>query len=75
MFRSQPVVFLHQDVSFAQYLALLTIADAFINASLREGMNVRAASVAALVGTDKIPAVCSSLRTNTSFVRLVRGGR
>ena len=38
---SQPVVFLHQDVSFSQYLALLTIADAFINASLREGMNVR----------------------------------
>jgi trehalose-6-phosphate synthase len=37
---SQPVVFLHQDVSFSQYLALLEVADCFINASLREGMNV-----------------------------------
>ncbi|OSX56690.1 glycosyltransferase family 20 protein [Postia placenta MAD-698-R-SB12] len=38
----QPVVFLHtQDLTFSQYLALLTIADAFVVTSLREGMALR----------------------------------
>ena len=38
----QPVVFLHtQDLTFSQYLALLTVADAFIVTSLREGMALR----------------------------------
>ncbi|PWN26185.1 hypothetical protein BDZ90DRAFT_46818 [Jaminaea rosea] len=37
----QPVVFLHvQDITTAQYLALLTVADAFLANSLREGMNL-----------------------------------
>lgn len=37
----QPVVFLHvQDITFGQYLALLTVADAFLATSLREGMNL-----------------------------------
>ncbi|PWN51744.1 hypothetical protein IE53DRAFT_367797 [Violaceomyces palustris] len=37
----QPVVFLHvQDITFSQYLALLTVADAFLASSLREGMNL-----------------------------------
>ncbi|KAJ1922999.1 Trehalose-6-P synthase/phosphatase complex subunit [Tieghemiomyces parasiticus] len=36
----QPVVFLHQDIAFDQYLALLTFADVFINTSLRDGMNL-----------------------------------
>ena len=37
----QPVVFLHvQDITFAQYLALLTVADCFLATSLREGMNL-----------------------------------
>ncbi|GJJ09322.1 hypothetical protein Clacol_003544 [Clathrus columnatus] len=39
----QPMVFLHiQDLTFSQYLALLTVADAFIVTSLREGMALRA---------------------------------
>lgn len=39
----QPIVFLHtQDLTFSQYLALLTIADAFLVTSLREGMALRA---------------------------------
>lgn len=39
----QPVIFLHTgDMSFAQYLALLTIADAFMVTSMREGMALRA---------------------------------
>ena len=38
----QPVVFLHlQDLTFNQYLALLTVADAFFVTSLREGMALR----------------------------------
>lgn len=37
----QPVVFLHvQDITFSQYLALLSVADAFMANSLREGMNL-----------------------------------
>jgi trehalose 6-phosphate synthase/phosphatase len=40
----QPIVFLHtDDVTFSQYLALLTVADAFIVTSLREGMALRCA--------------------------------
>ncbi|KAK9468761.1 glycosyltransferase family 20-domain-containing protein [Lipomyces arxii] len=35
-----PVVFLHQDISFEQYLALLFEADVFVVTSLREGMNL-----------------------------------
>ena len=38
----QPIVFLHtQEVTFSQYLALLTVADAFLVTSLREGMALR----------------------------------
>ena len=38
----QPIVFLHkQDVTSSQYLALLTVADAFLLTSLREGMALR----------------------------------
>ena len=38
----QPIVFLHtDDVTFSQYLALLTVADAFLVTSLREGMALR----------------------------------
>ncbi|KAG6816474.1 hypothetical protein H0H87_005761 [Tephrocybe sp. NHM501043] len=38
----QPVVFLHtQDLTFSQYLALLSAADAFLVTSLREGMALR----------------------------------
>lgn len=36
----QPLVFLKQDLTFAQYLALITVADALMVTSLREGMNL-----------------------------------
>ncbi|TPX57884.1 hypothetical protein SpCBS45565_g08129 [Spizellomyces sp. 'palustris'] len=35
-----PVVYLHQDISFSHYLALLTLADACVITSLRDGMNL-----------------------------------
>lgn len=36
----QPLVYLKQDIGFPQYLALLTVADALMITSLREGMNL-----------------------------------
>ncbi|EHL03426.1 putative alpha,alpha-trehalose-phosphate synthase [Glarea lozoyensis 74030] len=36
----QPLVYLKQDISYPQYLALLTVADALMVASQREGMNL-----------------------------------
>jgi trehalose-phosphatase len=36
----QPLVFLRQDIAFSQYLALLSVADALVITSLREGMNL-----------------------------------
>lgn len=41
----QPIVFLHtHELTFSQYLALLTVADAFLVTSLREGMALRYAT-------------------------------
>ncbi|QSS59828.1 trehalose phosphate synthase [Histoplasma capsulatum] len=36
----QPLIFLKQDISFPQYLALITMADVLMVTSLREGMNL-----------------------------------
>lgn len=36
----QPLVFLKQDITFPQYLALITLADVLMVTSLREGMNL-----------------------------------
>lgn len=36
----QPLVFLKQDISYSQYLALLTVAECLMITSLREGMNL-----------------------------------
>ncbi|ORY05343.1 hypothetical protein K493DRAFT_204613 [Basidiobolus meristosporus CBS 931.73] len=36
----QPVIYLHQDIDYYQYLALLTVADSFMITSLRDGMNL-----------------------------------
>ena len=36
----QPLVYLKQDISYEQYLALLTVADALMITSQREGMNL-----------------------------------
>ncbi|KAG0358780.1 hypothetical protein BG005_001848 [Podila minutissima] len=36
----QPIVFLHQDITFSQYLGLLTAADLCLITSLRDGMNL-----------------------------------
>ena len=36
----QPLIFLKQDMDFSQYLALLSVADALMISSLRDGMNL-----------------------------------
>ncbi|KAF9364013.1 hypothetical protein BGX34_002776 [Mortierella sp. NVP85] len=36
----QPIVFLRQDITFSQYLGLLTVADLCLITSLRDGMNL-----------------------------------
>lgn len=42
----EPIVFLHtQEVSFSEYLALMTVADAFLVTSLTEGMALRYAVI------------------------------
>lgn len=38
----QPLLFLAQDIPFAQYLAMISIADVFVISSLRDGMNLTA---------------------------------
>jgi trehalose-6-phosphate synthase len=53
----QPVVFLHtQDVTFFQYLALLTVADAFLVTSLRDGMALRLGHFKGTVNTYRAPS-------------------
>jgi len=39
---NDPLLFLRQDISFSQFLALLSVADALAITSLREGMNLTA---------------------------------
>lgn len=36
----QPLVFLQQDISYSQFLALLSVGETFMATSLREGMNL-----------------------------------
>lgn len=36
----QPLVFLRQDISYSQFLALMSVAEVFMVTSLREGMNL-----------------------------------
>jgi trehalose-6-phosphate synthase len=58
-----PVVFLHaQDLAFAQYLALLTVADAFIVTSVREGMALRAHEFVECQAARHRPLILSEVR-------------
>ena len=58
----QPVVFLHtQDLTFSQYLALLSVADAFLVTSLREGMALRYVSFTWMFAQDFMVIVYQTL--------------
>jgi trehalose 6-phosphate synthase/phosphatase len=63
----QPVVFLHtQDLTFNQYLALLTVADTFMVSSLREGMALRSHEYVECQEERKRPLILSEVRSKSS---------
>ncbi|KAF9580263.1 hypothetical protein BGW38_003163, partial [Lunasporangiospora selenospora] len=55
----QPIVFLHQDITFSQYLGLLTAADLCLITSLRDGMNLTSHEYVACQEEGKNPLVLS----------------
>lgn len=56
---TQPVVFLHQDIDFAQYLALISEADLFVVSSMREGMNLTCHEFIVATNEKKSPLILS----------------
>lgn len=56
---SQPVVFLHQDIDFTQYLALISEADLFVVSSMREGMNLTCHEFIVATNEKKSPLILS----------------
>ncbi|GMM33171.1 trehalose 6-phosphate synthase/phosphatase complex subunit [Saccharomycopsis crataegensis] len=56
---SQPVVFLHQDIDFQQYLALISVADTFIVSTMREGMNLTCHEFIVATEEKKSPLILS----------------
>lgn len=70
----QPVVFLHvQEITFGQYLALLTVADAFMATSLREGMNLTTHEYVICQESKKRPLVLSQFTGTYSTLRACIG--
>lgn len=63
---SQPVVFLHQDIEFVQYLALIAEADAFIVSSMREGMNLTCHEFIVATEHKKSPLILSEFTGSAS---------
>ncbi|KAG8852596.1 hypothetical protein FRB96_008595 [Tulasnella sp. 330] len=63
-----PVVLLHTtDLNFSQYLALLTVADAFLVTSLREGMALRTHEFIECQEERKRPLILSEFTGSYSF--------
>ncbi|KAI0339176.1 hypothetical protein BDW22DRAFT_1336814 [Trametopsis cervina] len=64
----QPVVFLHtQDLTFHQYLGLLTVADAFLVTSVREGMALRTHEFVECQETTHRPLILSEFTGTYSY--------
>lgn len=64
----QPIIFFHtQDVTFSQYLALLTVADCFIVTSLREGMALRTHEFIECQAERQRPLILSEFTGSFSF--------
>ncbi|KAF9112767.1 hypothetical protein BGX27_002853 [Mortierella sp. AM989] len=55
----QPIVFLRQDITFSQYLGLLTVADLCLITSLRDGMNLTSHEYVVCQEEQKNPLVLS----------------
>jgi trehalose 6-phosphate synthase/phosphatase len=56
-------VYLHQDISFNYYLALLAIADASLITSLRDGMNLTSHEYVVCQEEKKSPLIISEVFT------------
>lgn len=70
----QPVVFLHvQELTFSQYLALLTMADVFLATSLREGMNLTSHEYVIAQESRKRPLVLSEFTGTYAALRACIG--
>ncbi|PWZ01488.1 hypothetical protein BCV70DRAFT_75168 [Testicularia cyperi] len=70
----QPVVFLHvQDITFSQYLALLTVADCFLATSLREGMNLTSHEFVVCQEVNHRPLILSEFTGTYSGLRACIG--
>ena len=70
----QPVVFLHvQEITFGQYLALLSVADAFLAMSLREGMNLTTHEYVICQESKKRPLILSEFTGTYSTLRACIG--
>jgi hypothetical protein len=64
----QPIIFFQtHDVTFSQYLALLTVADCFIVTSMREGMALRAHEFVECQSERKRPLILSEFTGSYSF--------
>lgn len=69
----QPIVFLHQDITFPQYLALLSAADACLITSLRDGMNLTSHEYVVCQEKKKSPLILSEFTgTYGSFGACIR---
>ncbi|GAV51140.1 hypothetical protein ZYGR_0AD03230 [Zygosaccharomyces rouxii] len=66
---SQPVVFLHQDLDFAQYLALSAEADAFMVNPLRGGMNLTCHEFASCSEDKNSPLLLSEFTGSANVLR------
>lgn len=66
---SPPVVFLHQDIEFAKYLALLSAADTFIVSTMREGMNLTCHEYIVATEANKPPLILSEFTGSASIFR------
>lgn len=66
---SQPVVFLHQDLEFSQYLALSCEADLFIVSSMREGMNLTCHEFVVCSREKNSPLLLSEFTGSTQILR------
>ncbi|GEQ72110.1 hypothetical protein JCM33374_g5796 [Metschnikowia sp. JCM 33374] len=65
---AQPVVVLHHDIDFDQYLALQCEADLFIVSSMREGLNLTCHEFIIATSRKKAPLVLSEFTGSSHFL-------
>ena len=63
----QPVVYLHQDITYHQYIALLEVADALVVTSLRDGMNLTSHEFVYLQDRKHAPLILSEFTGSASI--------